>query len=96
MCFYILYVVYLCIFFQTKKDDSLKLSPFYLSPFLYGLPRAAGALELLTKRTNTTSVTIYGIIDNKFSFILNGNSGFPKYTDNAVENPNNKHATIDH
>lgn len=28
--------------------------------------------------------------------MLNGNSGFPKYTDNAVEKPNSKHAAIAH
>ena len=44
--------------FLYKKNDSLKLSFFYLSPFLYGFPSAAGALELLTNSTNTINVII--------------------------------------
>lgn len=41
------------------KKMIAKLSFFYyLSPFLYELPKAAGALELLTNNTNTINVTI--------------------------------------
>mgnify|MGYP004633242021 FL=1 len=56
--FIILIKLIITYIFLYKKNDSLKLSFFYLSPFLYGFPSAAGALELLTNSTNTINVII--------------------------------------
>lgn len=83
-----LLIIFLSILFTYyKKNTSLefpqkkyfyKLNLYYLSPFLYGLPNDAGSLDDLTNSTNIINVTIYGNIDNKFSFMFTPKLGFPR------------------
>lgn len=61
-----------------QKKYFYKLNLYYLSPFLYGLPNDAGSLDDLTNSTNIINVTIYGNIDNKFSFMSIPKLGFPR------------------